>query len=78
MVCAEGLRVWRSFRNWVNQSGNGSALGVPELPGRPGSAAGRVGGTVGHPSTVTDKMMDNQSYPSNKGISLLDRAFRVA
>ena len=28
MVCAEGLRVWRSCRNAVNQSGNGSASGA--------------------------------------------------
>lgn len=25
MVCAEGLRVWRSFKNCVNQFGNDSA-----------------------------------------------------
>jgi hypothetical protein len=27
MVCAEGLRVWRSCRNAVNHPGNGSVSG---------------------------------------------------
>jgi hypothetical protein len=28
MVCADGFRVWRSFRNWKNQFGNGSISGA--------------------------------------------------
>src|SRR6478752_83802 len=28
MVCADGFRVWRSFRNWENQFGNGSISGA--------------------------------------------------
>lgn len=64
MVCAKGLRVWRSCRNLVNQSGNGSALKRVVVGAGPGQR--RAGwGPLGTPLRYRQKM-DDQSYPLDR------------
>jgi hypothetical protein len=62
MVCGEGLRVWRSVRNWQNQIGNRStsAASVSTSPRTEGGAAGV--GAVGHTSNSGTEKTDNDDY----------------
>ena len=56
MVCADGFRVWRSFRNWENHSGIGSTSAAsvfasPRTEGRAQAESRRSGTAL----TLTDK-----------------------
>ena len=56
MVCAEGLRVWRSFKNCVNQWGERLSVGaLCSSAARRGCGRRDRSGMVGHPSTVPEK-----------------------
>ena len=49
MVCADGLRVCRSFRNWENHSGIGSTSAASVSAPKRTEGVARAGvGAVGH------------------------------
>jgi hypothetical protein len=62
MVCADGLRVWRSCRNAENQSGKGSASGASAFGDD--CAGGRAVLMLPGICPGYGKKMDNHSYPS--------------
>src|SRR6476620_8973421 len=56
MVCADSFRVWRPFRNWENQFGNGStSAAAVSAPKRTEDVGEPVRERIGHISTVVDK-----------------------
>ena len=67
MVCAEGLRVWRSFKNCANQFGNDSGVGS--------GFSWKTSSDCFYTLNADRKKMDNHSYPSNTGKMLRDHAF---